>query len=249
MANHGSIRAGRTPWTVWKGKEVRHHGLDKLCFLVAGKSKMEELADSVYGKSPLPRWPSICWKPTWGKRQGNVLDCRKGTNPLMGAVSALTHFPSHALGVRFQIHKFWRDIHVRILTTCMYVCAWVKLLQPCLTLCDPTDCSPPGSSVRGILQARILERAAISSSRSFQPRDWTQLSCASCTGRWALSPCTAWEASLYHPFGVCGGTSVLTPVKHWVVPSRFWKVTMIWTLSLGDLQWTSRHATCTVSIR
>ena len=37
--------------------------------------------------------------------------------------------------------------------------AWMhaKLLQSCLTLCDPTDCSPPGSSVHGILQARILE--------------------------------------------------------------------------------------------
>ena len=34
-------------------------------------------------------------------------------------------------------------------------------LQPCPTLCDPMDCSPPGSSVSGILQARILEGAAI----------------------------------------------------------------------------------------
>ena len=33
--------------------------------------------------------------------------------------------------------------------------------QSCPTLCDSMDCSPPGSSVRGILQARILERAAI----------------------------------------------------------------------------------------
>ena len=32
-----------------------------------------------------------------------------------------------------------------------------KLLQSCLTLCDPIDCSSPGSSVHGILQARILE--------------------------------------------------------------------------------------------
>ena len=37
----------------------------------------------------------------------------------------------------------------------MYVRA--KSLQLCLILCDPVDCSPPGSSVRGILQARILE--------------------------------------------------------------------------------------------
>ena len=35
--------------------------------------------------------------------------------------------------------------------------------QSCLTLCDPMDCSPPGSSVHGILQARILEWIAISS--------------------------------------------------------------------------------------
>ena len=45
-----------------------------------------------------------------------------------------------------------------------------------LTLCDPMDCSPPGSSVHGISQARILEWVAISfSSGSSWPRDWTCL--------------------------------------------------------------------------
>ena len=45
------------------------------------------------------------------------------------------------------------------------------MLQLCLTLCDPTDCSLPGSTVHGILQARILEWVAISFSRgSSQPR-------------------------------------------------------------------------------
>jgi len=45
-------------------------------------------------------------------------------------------------------------------------------IQSCPTLCDPTDCSPPGSSVHGILQARILEWVAISFSRaSSRPRD------------------------------------------------------------------------------
>ena len=56
----------------------------------------------------------------------------------------------------------------------------VKMLvaQLCPTLCDPMDCSPPGSSVHGILQARILEWVAISSSReSSQPRDWIWVSC------------------------------------------------------------------------
>ena len=46
------------------------------------------------------------------------------------------------------------------------------------TLCDPVDCSSPGYSVHGILQARILEWVAISFSRgSSQPRDWSQVSC------------------------------------------------------------------------
>ena len=54
----------------------------------------------------------------------------------------------------------------------------VSVIQSCLTLCDPTDCSPPGSSVHGILKARILEWVAIPSSRgSSQPRDRTQVSC------------------------------------------------------------------------
>ena len=39
------------------------------------------------------------------------------------------------------------------------------VIQSCLPLCDPMDSSPPGSSVRGILQARILERVAIPFSR------------------------------------------------------------------------------------
>ena len=41
----------------------------------------------------------------------------------------------------------------------------VKLLQSCLTLCDPVDCSPPGSSVHGILQVRILKWVAMPSFR------------------------------------------------------------------------------------
>ena len=49
--------------------------------------------------------------------------------------------------------------------------------QSCPTLCDPMDCSPPGSSVHGILQARILEWVAMPSSRgSSLPRDRTQVS-------------------------------------------------------------------------
>ena len=51
-------------------------------------------------------------------------------------------------------------------------CVRAKLLQSCQTLCDAMDCSLPGSSVHGILQARILEWVAMSSSMgSSGPRD------------------------------------------------------------------------------
>ena len=56
----------------------------------------------------------------------------------------------------------------------------VKMLvaQLCPTLCDPMDSSPPGSSVHGILQARILVWLAIPFSRGYsQPRDRTWVSC------------------------------------------------------------------------
>ena len=54
----------------------------------------------------------------------------------------------------------------------------VLLTQLCLTLCEPMDCSPPGSCVHGILQARVLEWIAISFSRgSSPPRDWYWVSC------------------------------------------------------------------------
>ena len=47
-----------------------------------------------------------------------------------------------------------------------YAAAAAKSLQSCLTLCDPTDGSPPGSSDPGILQARTLEWVAISFSKA-----------------------------------------------------------------------------------
>ena len=74
--------------------------------------------------------------------------------------------------------KDWTDLYA---TDSM----WMHLLpesesevtQSCPTLCDPEHCSPPGSSIHGILQARILEWVAISFSRgSSWPRDRTQVS-------------------------------------------------------------------------
>ena len=67
--------------------------------------------------------------------------------------------------------------------------------QLCLTLWSPIDCRPPGSSVHGLFQARILAWIAISHSRgSSWPRDWTHVSCISCVGRWILYHCATCES-------------------------------------------------------
>ena len=58
----------------------------------------------------------------------------------------------------------------------------VLVVQSCPNLCDPMDCTPRGSTVHGILRARILEWVAISSSSgSSQPRDRTWVSCIACS--------------------------------------------------------------------
>ena len=70
-----------------------------------------------------------------------------------------------------------------LLTFLFSLCVNVKSLQLCPTLSDPRDCSSPGSSVHGILQARILEWVPMSTSRgSSQPRDQTLVSYFSCIG-------------------------------------------------------------------
>ena len=62
-------------------------------------------------------------------------------------------------------------------------CASELVAQSCLTLYDLMDCSQPGFSVHGILQARILEWVAMPSSRgSSRPKDRTHVSCVSCVG-------------------------------------------------------------------
>ena len=76
-----------------------------------------------------------------------------------------------------------------------YACAVAEL---CLTLCDSMDCSPPGFSVHGVFQVRILEWVAISYPRgSFWPRDPTHVSCVSCIGREILHHCATWEAQFW----------------------------------------------------
>ena len=79
----------------------------------------------------------------------------------------------------------------------------------CVWLCDRMDCIPLGSSVHGILRARILEWVTISSSRgSSWPRDQTQVSCVSFIGRQILYHWATWEAR--------GGFMGFYGWRHWL---------------------------------
>ena len=81
---------------------------------------------------------------------------------------------------------WWRS---RPFIVCMHA-----MLQLCTTPWDAMDCSPPGSSVSGILQARTLEWVAVPSFRgSSQPKDQIHISYVSCIGR-HFTTHTTWEA-------------------------------------------------------
>ena len=116
--------------------------------------------------------------------------------------------------------------------------------QLCPIHCDPMDCSPPGSSVHGISQVRILEWLASSfSSRSSQSRNRTHISCVSCIGRWILLP-------LYHlgsPLFTAGLSKILVgeslhiditlPTKVHLVKATVFPVVMF-----GCESWTMRKS-------
>ena len=98
----------------------------------------------------------------------------------------------HTLSMFFYQHS--QEV-ILSLTPGFHVCVHAQSLS----LCDPMDGSPPGFSVHGISQARMLEWVAISSPRrSSLPRDQTCISCVSCIGRWILCYWAIWGAWFPH---------------------------------------------------
>ena len=84
-----------------------------------------------------------------------------------------------------------------------------KSLQLCPTLCNPKDCSPPGSYVQEILQARILEWVAMPSFRgSSQPRDQTHVSCFG--RRFFITSTTLVPQPRIRPMHPCCESAILT---------------------------------------
>ena len=83
-----------------------------------------------------------------------------------------TFFQQYSFDIRILSIFNYVYTHIHI-----YIHMHAESLKSCPVLCKPMDCSPPGSSVHGILQASILEWVAIHFSRgSSQPGDQTQVS-------------------------------------------------------------------------
>ena len=142
-------------------------------------TKKESLAP-IYTKAPyrmgLPRWLS-----------GKESACNAGDPGDMGSIPGSGRSPGGGNGNPLQYSCLenpmdrgaWRaTVHevaksqTKLKQLSTHARMHAKSILSCLTLCDPMDCSPPGFSVPGILQARILEWVAIFSSRGYsQPRD------------------------------------------------------------------------------
>ena len=138
----------------------------------------------------LPRLTSV--SPRWPQAQGPQSGWNRKVEspfPLLAHHQSARRRPGNPLlfkNIIFKSHSLEASRESRCLrTSCpSSACAHLLVTQSCPTLCDPVDCGPPGPPVRGILQARVLERVAIPSSRgSSQLRDQTEFSPC----KWTLS--------------------------------------------------------------
>ena len=117
-------------------------------------------------------------------------------------------FNSLLIAVLFAIPKIWKQpkcpstnewwmmvchIFIIYLSNDIYIC-----MLSHVQLFDPMNCSPPGSSVHGIFQARTLEWVAVSYSRgSSQLKDWNWVSCISWFDRWIFTIGATQDAHMY----------------------------------------------------
>ena len=119
-----------------------------------------------------------------GERNGSPLQYSGLENSMDRTVHGVTES-------RTRLSNFYFHFQGYLLVTVVVV----ELLSHVWLFCNPMDCSLPGPSVHGFLQARILEWVAISFSRgSLQPRDQT---CVFCIGRQILYPWTTTEVLRY----------------------------------------------------
>ena len=114
-------------------------------------------------------WTGRIQELSWGWR------CRECRHKAQASLFFWCHIKVELNRLSRTKISYLRHIDIPQISLLCLCCAWLlSRVRPC----NPMDCSPPGSSVLGIFQARTLEWVAIPFSRgSFQSRDWTQVSC------------------------------------------------------------------------
>ena len=148
------------------------HGPRRPCSATGGATAMRSLCSASREWSCLPQLEKshrAMQTQHSPKKSGKMVDLHPVILIIISNVYICTYFSKR--------QRLWHGMKEQGSTIC---CLKVNMLaaQSCLALCGPMDWSPPGSSVHGIVQARILESVAISFSReASQPRDRTQVSC------------------------------------------------------------------------
>ena len=100
-------------------------------------------------------------------------------------------------------YQFYRINFYTKIPDSQYACMHVKLLQSYITLCNLMNCGLPSSSVHGILQVRMLEWAALPSSKGTSwPRDQIPISYVSYIGRWVLYTCGFGSAKNWYLYSI-----------------------------------------------
>ena len=121
--------------------------------------------------------PEIKLPASFGSLKKQGISRKTSTFALLTMPKPLTVWITTNCGKFFKRWEYQTTLSA-LWEICMQLKKESEVAQSCLTLCDPVDCSLPGSSVHGIVQARILEWVTISFSRgSSQPREWTRVSC------------------------------------------------------------------------
>ena len=129
-----------------------------------------------------------CWKHRAERGSGK----KKGKDPkqsgrkqrhwhLLSLIQSSTVYYESGHGNSSECKHVDFSLHLESIKQFLYLLItglkWSEVAQLCPALCDPMDCSLPGSFIHGIFQARIMEWVAISfSRRSPQPRDWIRVS-------------------------------------------------------------------------
>ena len=128
--------------------------------------------------------PTICTSHCVPDMPGNWNNLQKGTLGTALGITQQTRATLPCVSVMNQPPFLTSKIYIRACSSILLCVCTSESLQSSPALFDPMDCSWSGSSVHGILQARILEWVAMPASRgSSRPRDRTHVSYIFCTGR------------------------------------------------------------------